>query len=161
MELPQRKHPRLKKYNYSENGCYFITICTQGRRSILAKISDTADNSTPPAVTLTRFGEITEHFIHNIDKVYSCVIVDKYVIMPNHIHMIIVINKANNETTSTSIPTIVRSLKRMTTREIGSGIWQDSYYDHVIRNEASYKEIWTYIDENPQKWLSDKYYSSE
>lgn len=156
MDYPIRKHPRLKEFNYDSPGSYFITICTKDRKNILGRVVEADDLFSVPTVYLTTDGEITKYYIQQINIVYSGVQVDKYVIMPNHIHMIIQIT---DEVSTISVSTIVRSLKRMINREIGRSIWQDSFYDHVIRNESSYREIWKYIDENPQKWLVDKYYS--
>ena len=112
--------------------------------------------------------EIKETYLH-----YNEVDIDKFIVMPNHIHMIITVNKVGGENTSLEngtprasrptaalIPTIVSTLKKKTNKAIGFSIWQTSYHDHIIRNEADYRRIWQYIDENPLKWQEDKYYTS-
>ena len=83
--------------------------------------------------------------------------------MPNHIHIIIVINEPNVDSggmraSRPTLHTMIRSLKTMITKQIGNGIWQDSYYDKIIREERDYREIWEYIDENPLKWQEDELY---
>ena len=75
--------------------------------------------------------------------------------MPNHIHMIVIIDKA----TSISIPRVIKQYKEYITKQIGESIWQKSYYDHIIRNEKDYLRIWEYIDKNILKWSLDKYYN--
>ena len=80
---------------------------------------------------------------------------DKLVIMPNHIHMILIIDKE----TSVTVSRVIKQFKEYITKQIGESIWQKSYYDHIIRNEKDYLRIWKYIDENILKWSLDKYYS--
>ena len=167
--LISRKANRLKDYDYSENGVYFITVCTKDRRRILSRI--VGDDAH---IVLKPYGRVLERYIENVSEI------EKYVIMPNHIHMII---RLENGSMWASTPTerdgeslvgadahirpknkiasIVRSIKALTTKEIGQSIFQRSYYDHVVRNDRDYQEIWKYIDENPQKWLLDKLYNAE
>lgn len=91
--------------------------------------------------------------------------VDKYVVMPNHIHVIFVIPPPQDggngpmRTSAPTIPGLVRYFKRMVTQQCGQAIWQRSYYDHIIRNETDYLRIWNYIDTNPAKWGDDEYYA--
>ena len=82
---------------------------------------------------------------------------DKYVIMPNHVHMILSLN----EDSIIPLSQIVGSFKAGVSREIGFSVWQRSFYDHIIRSEADYKRICEYIENNPAKWALDKYYTSE
>ena len=164
MELPKRKHPRLKEYDYSQNGYYFVTVCVKNREPLLGSINVGRDAHIPPTVELTQIGEVTDKYIQNINTVYDGVAINKYIIMPNHIHMIIIINEPPAESGGmrASRPTlhiIVRSLKTMITKQIGKAIWQDSYYDRIIRNEKGYREIWEYIDENPLRWREDELFS--
>ena len=151
MPFPIRKHPRLKNYDYGQCGCYHITICTKNRSPFLSRVIPPGTPEERACVCLSRYGSIAEAYIRNISEVYHDILVDKYVIMPNHIHLLLSLEP----NASTSIPTVVRSLKRMVTREIGQSIWQDSYYDVVIRNEAMYQCEWKYIDDNPDKWADD------
>lgn len=100
-----------------------------------------------------------------IPTAYPYVSVEKYVIMPNHVHLLLRIREENGGAPGSSrptqtIPRLIGVLKRLTNRDIGEKIWQTSYYDHIIRNEADYLRIWDYIDTNPAKWKEDEYYAS-
>ena len=93
--------------------------------------------------------------------------IDRYVVMPNHVHMILRISAKQvlqgpmwaSAPTDTSVPQLVRSWKTLVTKELGQSIWQRSYYDHVIRNEQDYWAHVQYIEENPAKWFYDDYYT--
>ena len=161
-KLPRRKGNRLSGYDYSTAGYYFVTVCAEDMREWFGKIVGYA----PPRVLkceLSEHGLFVDTQIQKIDSIYSDASIDKYVIMPNHIHMIIVIK---NETrrgafpTKALMPQIMQSLKSMTTRRFGINIWQKSYYDHIIQSEKEYKKIAHYIDGNPQTWANDRYYST-
>ena len=150
MELSKRKSNRLQEYDYSTPGAYFVTICTNGRKQILSDIVGDDAHIVP-----SKYGIIAEHYLCNVNEI------EKYVIMPNHIHMIIRIDNGTMWASSPtkSISTIVRSFKTLVTKEIGKSIFQRSFYDHVIRDEKDYQKIWEYIDTNPIKWADDCYYS--
>ncbi len=98
---------------------------------------------------------------------YDYLSVDKYVIMPNHIHLLISISNIENGQSGTPVPTntnshiakFVSTFKRFCNKEYGHNIWQGRYYDHIIRNENDYKEIWEYIENNPLKWQNDRFYN--
>ena len=158
-ELPKRKNNRLKCYDYSENGGYFITICTEQRKPLLSRIADIAVSHTGnavyqpiPKITLTEIGSIVADAISEIPKRYEGVFVDASVIMPNHVHMIV--TNAEGEDISKKL----QAWKSLITRQIGSSIWQRTFYDHVIRDEEDFRIRWKYIDDNPAKWALDKYY---
>ena len=162
-DLPKRKSIRLKEYDYSSNGAYFITICTKDMKCILSTICAPeseffvgADIIRP---RLSDYGLIVDKAINSVPEHYNGVNVDRYVIMPNHIHMIISINAFDGR--MVSAPTIIGSLKRYVSKKIGNSIWQKSFYDHIIRDEEDYMLHVQYIDENPKKWLmgKDEYYS--
>ena len=165
MELPNRKPNRLKQYDYTGNGAYFITICTQNRTEILSEII-VGRGLAPAECKLSEYGKIAEQELLNLEKRYAGVKIDKYVIMPNHIHAIISIN---NDLTAGARPRptlsdIICTFKSITTRlcnkrHKGNKIFQTSFYDHIIRGEEDFKEIWEYIDGNPQKWREDRFYS--
>ncbi len=142
-DYPKRKRLRLTNYNYAQDGYYFLTICTKDRKRFLSEITYDKDGSVITA--LTPYGEIAHTYIKSIPGI------DKYVIMPNHIHMII------HKTSGKSIDSDMRSFKGLVSKAVGESIWQASYYDHVIRNEKDYQEKWRYIDENPAKWADDEY----
>ena len=165
MELPKRKPVRLPDYDYSSPGAYFITICTRDRRCILSNITVGADALGGPCLQLTDTGKVVEEYILSTDRM-SGICVDNYVVMPNHIHMILWIESENaapdNGPPRASAPTVsdaVGALKRLVNRRLGQNIWQRSFHEHVIRNELDYLEIWKYIEANPAKWAEDRYYS--
>ena len=102
-------------------------------------------------------GKIVESAIEEIPNHYENVLLDRYVIMPDHIHLLLRIENENGRamlapTASTSVSEIVRQMKGYVTKQCGRAIWQRSYYDHIIRNEQDYLEIWQYIEGNPSKW---------
>ena len=154
MNLPVRKHPRLKMFDYKQCGCYHITICTKNRRPVLSRVIPSSDISVRAAVRLSKTGQTVDRYIQNIPCTYSGICLEKYVVMPNHVHLLLLLS----DESSVSIPTVIRSLKRMVTKELGYSIWQDSYYDVVIRNDAMFRCEWAYIDNNPDKWAEDTLY---
>lgn len=168
MENKNRKLPRLKNYNYSESGTYFVTICIKDMRCILSEIVGSGDLDAPK-ILLCPFGKIVEDNIIKMNGIYDNINADKYVIMPNHIHILVsIINDNPNGASRSPLPTnstlsrYVGTLKKFSNKQIGSSIWQSGFYDHIIRDEEDYVTHIQYIDENPQKWLlgKDEYYSS-
>jgi len=163
MDRPIRKPMRLKEYDYSTPGMYFVTICTEGKQKLLSNIVG-GGALDAPIVVLTKMGKIAHKYILSSNRIPG-VTVDKFVIMPNHIHLILVVEETAVKGTSmapsptnAAIPHFVSTFKRFCHREIGGPIFQRSYYDHVIRSKAEYREIWQYIDSNPDKWMQDRYY---
>lgn len=159
---PIRKDLRLKNYDYSYSGYYFITICTQYNQCILCRGEQCSPEGTIN-FRLSQIGETVDIAINSIEKNYPVIRIDKYIIMPNHIHLIIVINNSRSGRVllAPTVPTIsrvVQQLKSYVTKQVGYSIWQKSFHDHIIRDEISYKEICEYIDLNPLKWKLDKYY---
>ncbi len=154
MEQKTRKQIRLKSYNYAQNGYYFITICTKERKALLcdknAKLKE--DNT----FELSEIGRIVDNSIRNIEAIYTGVKIDYYVIMPNHIHLILNIDRA----VLFSVSKIIQQTKSWVTKKVGFSIWQKSFHDHVIRNEQDYHEIVNYIQINPLKWENDRYFKS-
>ncbi len=220
MALPQRKPTRMKGYDYSQNGAYFVTICTHNRRHLFASVQNDftdsptivndldrpitfgnnvdhsltvgngLDRSAPiennldpsfivgngldrSAILLNAFGKIAESELRNIPKHFSEVLVDHYVVMPNHIHAILFIGDndcdaeqsrpAERSRPFPTVSTVVGLYKSGTARLIHAiapqqDVWQKSFYDHIIRNEQDYAEIWNYIDTNPIRWTQDRFY---
>ena len=135
MDLPKRKPNRLKEYDYSTPGAYFITICVKDGKQLLSKIVG-EDVGILPQNNLSQIGIICDEYVKSINVKYENVTVDKYVIMPNHIHLIIFLNGTMwASSPTTNVETIIRSFKTMVTKEIGYSIWQRSYHDHVIRDK--------------------------
>ena len=163
--LPKRKQIRLQTYNYSSAGVYFVTICTAEKRCILSRIPVGGGVLDAPKTELSAHGKIVEKTILDIDRQYSDLSIDKYVIMPNHIHLLISVtdNGASRTPPPTAanarIPSVISTLKRFTNKACGISLWQRSYYEHVVRNEDDYREIWDYIDTNPARWADDCYWA--
>lgn len=164
--MQKRKPARLKNFDYSQNGAYFVTICTHNKRHLFGKIYD-------GKMYFTDLGSIVENEILNIEMHYQTVRIDKYVVMPNHIHMIIVISEAEGmnpfPTKMFDISNVVGKFKAGVSRIVGNGfihsvekrIWQSSYHDHIIRGGKDYKKIWEYIDTNVIRWEEDCFYDND
>jgi REP element-mobilizing transposase RayT len=176
-----RRSIRLKKYDYSQAGAYFVTLCTNNRKSLLGEIQR-------GKAVLNPFGKIVEEEWHNTKQMRQGVDLDVFIVMPNHIHGIVVLtgipSSANRRgtmhraptpqfeqfgrPTTNSIPSIIRGFKSSVTQRInqirgtpGSPVWQRNYYEHVIRNEIDLEETREYIQNNPLKWLEDEYYPTK
>ena len=104
---------------------------------------------------LSKIGIVIENEIYKLNTVYENIKVDKYQIMPNHIHLIIFIYEDSNGRTqfAPTISRIIKQFKGSITKQIGFSIWQKSFYDRIIRNEKEYQEVWNYIHNNPLKYL--------
>lgn len=153
-DLPKRKPLRMKNYDYSQNGCYFVTICTHNREKILS-------NVCRGGVLLRPLGKIIQTEICELSKRYG-VEIAPYVIMPDHIHMLIRICNAQERAEQSPAPTIgdmICAFKSLTTKTAnkkdncaGRKIWQRGYYEHIIRNETDYLQTAEYIETNPLGW---------
>lgn len=172
MDLPKRKQNRLQEYDYSTAGAYFVTICTHERRNILCEIVPAEINTVGagvldrPQVKLLPHGVVAEKLIRQMDSFYDHLSVDAFVIMPNHIHLLLRISDDGRSGTpaptkgNSAIAWFVSTFKRFCNKEYGENIWQRSYHDHVIRDERDYREIGDYIEDNPRKWAEDRYYTA-
>ena len=160
VELPKRKKNRLTEYDYSIPNAYFITVCTQKRRNLfwtdVGAIIDRPEN-----VPLTHIGEIVRQSVENISEHYAAISIDHYVIMPNHIHLLLQIGTdyGGRSVIAPTISTVIRLMKGAVSKQAGFGVWQKGFYDHVVRNEKDYREIWNYIEGNPGRWTDDKLYN--
>ena len=160
MVFPQRKSNRLTAYHYSQYGFYFLTLCTKDKKPILCDIRE-SNIFEQPKITFSKFGIIVKNQICAQQNFYSDIHIEKYVIMPNHIHMIVCISEDTAPASTPAndrIPFFISTLKRFTNKEAETDLWQRSYHDHVIRNDTDYQKIWKYIDDNPAKWNSDCFY---
>ena len=147
MKFSKRKHPRLKEYDYSNDGGYFVTVCVKNKEKLLGE-----PVLVNGKIKLTPIGETAEKHIKAINSAYDGVRVDSYMIMPDHIHMLITISGGMRACRPTSLQTVVRTFKTMVTREIGFSVWQTSFYEHIVRDEKDYTDIDNYIKANPQKY---------
>jgi REP element-mobilizing transposase RayT len=156
----ERKKPRLPEYDYASVGMYFVTICTKDKVHMLSSVVGRDDPGAPPRIMLSPAGKIADKYIRSIPKAYKNVIVEKYVIMPNHIHILLSITEGDGAPGSSrpTVSGIIGAFKRFTNKDIGRKIFQSSYHDHIIRDDNDYLQHWQYIDENPAKWADDEYY---
>lgn len=147
-KLPTRKRQRIIEYDYSKEGMYFITICIKNRLELLGEIKNIN------YMELTQEGIIVKECIKQIEKRYINVEIDEYVIMPNHIHMILAVKNK----TKVTISRMIKQYKAYVSKKVGYAIWQKSFYEHIIRNEKEYIKIKDYIKNNIRNWKEDRYF---
>lgn len=174
----KRRSIRLKGYDYSQAGLYFITICVKDRECLFGKIEH-------DEMMLNKLGNIANNFWMEIPKHYPQVELHEHVVMPNHLHGIIEIMDAQTETNvgtrhgvslhqhhnrkfsqpiSGSISTIINQYKSSVKRWCNKNgheyfQWQPRFHDHIIRSMDEYHNIANYIINNPAKWQEDKFYA--
>ncbi len=173
-QLPKRKSLRIKQHDYSSKGAYFVTICIQDRMHILSDIvkpSVGVGAHDDPDIQLTKIGKIIEKNLLSSENI-SGVKIDRYVIMPDHIHAIILLNpdqyKQSQDGSSRAptptnemLPHIVSTFKRFCNREIGRNIFQRGYVEHIIRDREDYETRVKYICENPLRWIYNEFYTPQ
>lgn len=180
---PVRKNNRLKNWDYSSEGAYFITICSHNHKNLFSRISVGAIHESPADyraflyeyadANLTAFGKIIQKTINKIPSRFGVKITD-FIIMPNHIHLVIWVKNCSDERAIRESPLpkrkliseIVGYLKMNSSKEIHKisdieKIWQRNYHDHIIRNDEDYCRIAEYIFNNPGKWEEDCFYKQE
>ena len=167
----QRRSIRLKEYDYSQEGAYFVTVCTQKHYCLFGKIVD-------GAMLLNQFGEIVHNEWMRTAIARPNAAIDSFIVMPNHLHGIIIINEYNirrgdpagrpytpmpRGPSSNSIGAMVGQFKSLATKRVhalrgtpGERVWQRNYYEHVIRNDADLNDIRQYILDNPVKWDTEE-----
>ena len=149
MNHPDRKHNRIPQYDYSRPNYYFVTICTHEKQCIFGS-----------AEHLNGFGQIAAELLLSIPQHFPSASVDKYVVMPNHIHAIIVLRDIPGGSRK-DLSVILGQYKASVSQKIHRSfpertIWQRSYYDRIIRDEHEYQAAWRYIDENPVRWYVNR-----
>jgi len=168
-DLPNRHTTRLHEYDYSQLNWYYVTICTNHHENMF--VGANQHLPVPPSfdIQLNKIGQTTQQCWLDIPIHNPNVKLDKYVIMPNHVHGIIIINyqkqRANIDSplhgTSGTIGAIVRGFKIGVTKWCRTNtqihdVWQRNYYEHIIRDEGELTHIRKYITDNPKNWLIDK-----
>ncbi len=160
MDEPNRKQIRLKKYDYSSAGAYFVTVCTEGRAHLFGEI-EKRDVGAHLCVRPNRPDLLIVKWLFEMQNKYSGVTIDSYTVMPDHVHFILVIT---GEHTGSPLPEIVQWFKTQSTNEYIRGVksglyppfikrlWQRSYYEHIIRNRDDLAKTRKYIEENPLRW---------
>ncbi|MCX6154601.1 MAG: transposase [Candidatus Kapabacteria bacterium] len=181
-EIHHRKSIRLKEFDYSQAGYYFVTICSHNREHLFGKVN-------VGKMELNEKGNLAIKILLDLPNRFNSIEIDSYIIMPNHLHTIIIINQPEYESRTvgvelalpqkeslpvkviqdraSSVPTlgrIIQVFKSISTIEInryrtvsGIPIWQRNYFEHVIRNEKELYEIRKYIEYNPLNWMDDEY----
>lgn len=164
MLLPQRKSPRLKGYDYAQEGAYFVTTCVKSRKSFFATIDE-------KSISLTPAGEMLAYWWQQLPQKYTDVELDYFVVMPNHFHGIVCLNRHQQTLVEPSLSDVMRWFKAMTTnayiravkeqdwQPFEGKLWQRSYHDHIIRTEADLNRIREYVLYNPERWQEDKFYN--
>jgi len=156
MPLPQRKSPRLQGYDYSQSGAYFVTICVQKMQQVFGDIVD-------GDMQYNSWGQVAHDCWVQIPDHYSSVELDAFVIMPNHVHGILLLTPLEPPLTQkrVTLGRIIGAYKAAVTRTIQplSKLWQERYHDHIIRNTQDLSRIREYVVNNPLKWETDTYYS--
>lgn len=191
-QIPHRKPLRLPQYNYGKPGYYFVTICTRERgMNILSSIAFSAGATPvgaiinrpspggsrtsvqpPHEIILTPWGIAVEGAIREIPRRYQNVTVEMFIIMPDHVHLLLELKRLEAAEggrddspevagdgrqvaapTAAGISTVIQQFKRAVSREVGQSIWQRGYYDHIIRNDEDLDATRQYIQNNPLQWL--------
>ena len=157
MNWPVRKSPRLKDYDYTRCGAYAVTITSYEKRSIFGRISlDQYENTFHPSpfgeILLTTYQELPERFP---DFAFL-----HFAVMPNHVHMLILHNSDSQEFSLSDVIGAYKSLTAREARKIDSEIkhWQKSFYDHIIRNDQDMENQWNYIEQNINRWVTDRFF---
>ena len=171
--LPKRKDIRLKNYDYSSPGAYFVTICMENRKNYFWKgsidpqtfkwCSVGANCVRPQNLPLSKIGKIVLDELERWNQTYPAVTLYSYVIMPKHLHIMVIISADEYERPQVA-PTVERMVKQFKgaiTKKIGKPIWQKSFIEHVIRNIKDYETRLNYIYENPIRWYYDELYTEE
>ena len=161
LKLPERKKHRLTNHDYSSKGAYFITICSAERRNIFWSEDSFdfvgEDIILPPVERrLSSVGVVVDNAIKQIPEKYLSVAVLQYVIMPNHVHLVIQLDPLDAD--RRYVMQIIGQMKRYVSKTVGCSVWQKSFYDRVIRNYDEYLEISKYIQNNPKNWKLDELY---
>ena len=199
--MPTRKDIRLKNYDYSQNGAYFVTVCTKNKMCIFWENNDkykpfTAENGdennqhnvdttnesdvlhpnvgtaigrpqTKQKIHLSEYGKYVKEALNSVNQHYPMVYVDKYVIMPNHIHVIIRIDNSKyidiggRPMAVPTISTVINQLKGYVSKKSGFHVWQGRFHDRILRNEHEYYGAWQYIESNPTNWENDELFINE
>jgi putative transposase len=156
-----RRSIRLKGYDYSQAGAYFVTVCIQQRECLFGEVES-------EVVRLNDSGAMVEGWWEELEKKFSTVVLDEWILMPNHLHGILFLNgRATPSTTLPALGDVMGWFKTMTTNEYIRGVrnlgwrcfpgklWQRDFFDHIIRTSEELERIREYIRQNPSLWHED------
>lgn len=173
---PQRRSSRLPDYDYSQSGAYFVTVCVFQKECLFGEIEG-------DKIVLTEIGQIIKTCWINIPKHYNQIFLDKFIVMPNHIHGIVLINNvfpvgarhaspaicdktntiAGEACLTPTLGNLIGSFKSASTKQINQNrntpsipVWQRNYHDRIIRDESEMDRIREYIINNPLQWALDE-----
>ncbi len=160
----KRRSIRLKGYDYRQPGAYFVTICTLNREMLLGEIAE--DSQRASQLLLDGHGRIATECWLWLAAQYPYVELDEWVVMPNHLHGILVLSdgRGGSRTAPTKpLGRLIGAFKTVSTKRMndmrgtpGLPVWQRNYYEHIIRDEADLDRIRRYIAENPFRWADDE-----
>ena len=167
LDSPRRRSIRLRGYDYSTPGAYFITVCTQNRLPLFGEVAN-------DKMASNRLGEVVQNSWEKLPDHYDDLILDAFVLMPNHVHGVIILEDGTTGVGAGfkpalpasrrrhGVPEIVRAFKTFSARRInkmrespGTPVWQRGFYDHVIRNQHELGRVRAYVMDNPRKWSED------
>ena len=151
----------MKDFDYSTNGMYFVTVCTHNKAKILCNIVGEGLCALPQA-NLTDIGRYVDNsikHIHDNTDIYKNVFIEKHVIMPNHIHLLVFIKNETGGDGTPPLQNVIGAIKSYTTICYGKKLWQRSFHDHIVRDHDDYKKIYNYIENNPSRWTEDCFYT--
>ena len=168
-EIHHRRSIRLKNYNYSQNGAYFITLCTHNRKCLFGEIKN-------DVMLLNNFGNIVQNEWIRSFVIRKEILIDEFVIMPNHFHGIVFVRHQTQPQSeclarisgprNKSISALVAGFKSVVTTKINQKrqtpfqpVWQRNYHEHIIRSEKSLHFIREYTKNNPYSWQKDSLFS--
>ena len=153
-ELPTRKAPRQPAHDYSRDSIYFVTLCTMNRSCILGDVTNEG------RMVLSPIGETAAETLSEIPNHSQAVRLYDYVVMPNHVHMLLGMETGGiyPAPTMTDIRLVIGMYKAAVSRKLGFSIWQRSFHDHVVRSYDDFKRISEYIRRNPEKWREDRFW---
>ena len=159
--METRKNIRLPGFDYSGEGAYFVTICTQDRKKIFWRCSPVGQGLCP---CLSPEGAIVRDETEALEERFSSVKIGKYVVMDDHVHILLRLVR-QGQSPCPALGAVIGALKSITTKKInerrntpGEKLWQFRYYDHIIRDDNDFMSRWNYIDPNPARWREDEYF---
>jgi len=151
-----RRSIRLKGYDYAQAGAYFVTICTWQHQSFLGEV-------VRGEMQLSDYGKVAQFHWHNLLQHHQHLELDEFIVMPNHLHGILILKDDTTCKKRHGLPEIIRGFKTFAARRInkirnltGISVWQRGYYEHIIRHEISLMAIRQYIVNNPLSWNKDE-----
>ncbi|MBR5252857.1 MAG: transposase, partial [Clostridia bacterium] len=162
--LQVRKSTRLKEYDYSSPGAYFVTICTENRKEYFWQNNLDVEKFSwhlvgancvrPKNLPLSHAGKIVMDELEMWNKTYKNVSIHSYVIMPNHVHIMVIIlpDESGRPQVAPTLGRMVKQFKGAVTKKIGEPVWQKSFMEHIVRDKQDFEVRFKYIRENPLHW---------